>query len=70
MGADLALRGAQAVLIEARYIRGPGVMKYIWLLPFKDLAGFAIWLMSFTGSAVTWKGSRFTVDREGRLVRL
>ena len=68
--ADILIRGAQALYIEARYIRGPGVRRYLWLLPLKDLIGFALWFMSFTGNKVTWKGTSFMVDREGRLVRL
>jgi len=68
-GAGLAIRYAQAAYIEAAYIRGPGVFKYLWLLPVKDLLSFVIWAMSFTGSTVKWKGERYRIDKEGRMIK-
>ncbi|MBI5694472.1 MAG: bacteriohopanetetrol glucosamine biosynthesis glycosyltransferase HpnI [Nitrospirae bacterium] len=68
--ANLLIRYAQAVYIEAAYVRGAGVLRYFWLLPLKDVLSFVIWLMSFTGSVVVWKGERFTVDSDGRMLRV
>jgi len=67
--ANLIIRYAQAYYMEARSIRGRGVTKWLWLLPVKDLVGFYIWLSSFTGDTVRWKGESFRVDKEGRMVR-
>ena len=36
-GAGLTVRFMQAAYLEAAYVKGPGVMRYFWLLPFKDL---------------------------------
>jgi len=41
-----------------------------WLLPAKDLALSAIWLVSWCGRDVEWSGQRFRVERDGRLTRL
>jgi ceramide glucosyltransferase len=37
--------------------------------PVKDVLSFLIWLLSFTGSTVTWRGETFYVKRGGELVR-
>jgi len=68
--ANLLVRYAQAYYMEAVYIKGPGVLRLLWLLPVKDLLGFAVWLLSFTGSTVRWKDVRFRVDKEGRMVEV
>jgi len=70
LGTDLAMRYCQALYMEARLIRAPGVMKYYWLLPLKDLLSFIIWGLSFTGNTVRWKDSRYRIDSEGRMKRL
>ena len=68
--ANLAIRYTQALFIEAGYVKGPGVLRYFWLLPIKDLAGFLVWLLSFTGSTVRWKDAKFRVGPDGRMARL
>lgn len=68
-GAGLAIRYVQAAYLEAAYIKGPGVLRYLWLLPLKDMLSFVIWALSFTGSTVKWKGASFRIDREGRMTR-
>jgi ceramide glucosyltransferase len=68
-GAGLAIRYVQAAYLEAVYIKGPGVFRYLWLLPIKDMMSFAIWALSFTGSTVKWKGTSFRIDREGRMTK-
>lgn len=41
-----------------------------WLLPVKDLALSAIWLVSWFGRTVEWSGRRFRIEPDGRLTRL
>ncbi|MGH9357010.1 MAG: bacteriohopanetetrol glucosamine biosynthesis glycosyltransferase HpnI, partial [Terriglobia bacterium] len=37
-----------------------------WLVPFRDALAFIVWLASFRGRRVSWRGSAFYV-RKGRL---
>jgi ceramide glucosyltransferase len=39
-----------------------------WLIPFYDLAAFAIYLVSFAGSRVTWRRYKYRVASDGTLV--
>jgi ceramide glucosyltransferase len=66
---DLALRFSQALYMESMLIKAPGTLRYYWLLPVKDVLGFVLWALSFTGRTVSWKGTRFRVDSEGRMKR-
>lgn len=38
--------------------------------PVKDILSFFIWLLSFTGSTVTWRGETFHIKPGGELVKL
>ena len=38
--------------------------------PVKDILSFLIWLLSFTGSTVTWRGETFRVKPGGELVKI
>jgi ceramide glucosyltransferase len=47
--------------------RRPG-LGLLWLVPLKDLAGAAIWLLAFAGNTIEWRGHRYRLLRDGRLV--
>jgi ceramide glucosyltransferase len=42
----------------------------LWLLPLSDALAFALFVASFCSSRVTWRGSDFSVDGNGRLSSL
>ena len=70
VAANLALRFGLALFTEALYVRGPGVIGYIWLLPARDIIGFIVWLLSFTGSTVKWKDESYLIGKDGRMTRI
>lgn len=39
-----------------------------WLVPLRDLLSLTVWAWSFVGRGVHWRGRRFTIRRNGRLV--
>ncbi len=39
------------------------VLGDIWLLPVRDLAALWVWVWSFAGNTVTWRGERFTLEK-------
>ena len=45
------------------------VLRDLWLLPVRDGFGLVLWLWSFAGDTVVWRGERFRL-RRGRLERL
>jgi ceramide glucosyltransferase len=44
------------------------VLRDLWLLPLRDFCALAVWIWSFAGNSVTWRGERFLL-RDGKLVR-
>jgi ceramide glucosyltransferase len=48
---------------------GDGVgLRSLWLLPFRDLAALASWVLAFTRPIVIWRGAEFVLGRDGRMV--
>ena len=39
-----------------------------WLYPLRDLTGFAVWLASFFGRQIVWRGETYVLKRGGRMV--
>jgi ceramide glucosyltransferase len=40
-----------------------------WLVPIKDLLQFAIWLCAFAGNTIEWRGQKFRLRRDGKLIK-
>lgn len=68
LGATLAVRYVLACFSEFRALRGSLPWFFFLLLPVKDFLSWAIWLLSFLGSRVTWGHITYRVTREGKLI--
>jgi ceramide glucosyltransferase len=44
------------------------VLRDLWLLPARDCVGFAVWIWSFAGNTILWRGERFQL-KSGRLIK-
>jgi ceramide glucosyltransferase len=66
----LVLRIVSARSMQRRLgaVRGQG--SYWWLPPVKDLLQFFVWAGAFTGQHVVWRGERFHLQSDGRLIPL
>jgi ceramide glucosyltransferase len=62
------LRLGTAMQVGAGVLGDRQVLPNLWLLPVRDLAGFAIWLWGFAGNTIVWRGERFVL-KSGRLVK-
>lgn len=69
LAAVLALRCAVAFTVYARVIRTKAWLRWLPLLPLKDLLGFFFWVWSFAGSTVLWRGDRYRLLRGGKMER-
>ncbi|HEV2399403.1 MAG TPA: bacteriohopanetetrol glucosamine biosynthesis glycosyltransferase HpnI [Candidatus Sulfotelmatobacter sp.] len=69
LAAMCLVRGTVAMVIGSRVLRDRQVLREIWLLPIRDLIAVGVWVASFTGHTVTWRGDRFEL-RNGRLNRV
>jgi ceramide glucosyltransferase len=69
LGLTLLLRFAVAVVVGYIVLGDQGLLGRLWLLPLRDLIAVLVWVASFGGHTVTWRGDRFEL-KKGRLTRL
>lgn len=62
----LLLRLGIAMVVGRKILNDRAVLKHAWLIPLRDLAAVFVWLASFFGHTVTWRGERYRL-RDGRL---
>ena len=63
----LAIRLAMAFVSGWGVLRSRDVMYLWWLVPARDLFGFAVWLVGLFGDSVVWRGQQLRLDRDGRI---
>jgi len=64
-GVALASRYALGYCMRRRF----GLRTNYWLLPLHDLAAFAVYVLSFFGGTVMWRGQRYRVHSDGTLLQ-
>ena len=68
-GVTVLLRLAVALTVGSAVLESRRLLGSLWLLPVCDLVAVLVWIASFAGHTVTWRGDRFEL-RKGRLIRL
>jgi ceramide glucosyltransferase len=63
----LAVRMVMALAAGWFIMRSRDMVRLWWLIPARDLFGFAVWLAGLFGSSVVWRGERLRMDRQGRI---
>jgi ceramide glucosyltransferase len=65
--AALALRIAAGVLVGGVILGDRKIRRWFWLIPLRDLFGFAVWVGGCFGSTVYWRGRRLRLRADGRI---
>jgi ceramide glucosyltransferase len=65
----LGLRIVTAAGIMRWALRDREGLKSLGLLPLRDIAALASWFLAFTRKTVTWRASRMSLKRDGRLAK-
>ena len=68
LGTVLLLRTVMAFVMCRTVLQDEEGVESLWLVPIRDLIGVGVWIASFTGHTVTWRGDRFRLN-QGRLTR-
>jgi ceramide glucosyltransferase len=63
-------RMAAARYQQCRLTGSRADLRWMWLVPVKDLLQVAVWAAAHLGSTVVWQGARYRVRRDGRLARI
>ena len=62
-------RVAVALTIGVGLLRDDQVLRDLWLFPLRDIFGLLVWLWSFAGDTVVWRGETFHL-RDGRITHV
>jgi len=65
----MALRIVIAQNLQSRLTRSNEHAVSFWLVPVKDLMQAAVWLLAFAGNRIEWRGERYRLQRDGKLVK-
>jgi ceramide glucosyltransferase len=67
--AALGLRLIAGVWIGAGILKDRRVLADAWLIPLRDLFGFAVWLAGLAGKTVEWSGETLRLSADGKIRR-
>jgi len=68
-GIVLTLRILVALAVGGKVLKDRQLVAHLWLLPVRDLIAVGVWMVSFWGSTVKWRGHLFEL-KKGRLIRI
>jgi ceramide glucosyltransferase len=68
LAAVVAIRLATAAVIMGWGLGDREGVRALPLLPLRDVAGLASWMLAFVRRTTTWRGTQFALTRDGRLV--
>jgi ceramide glucosyltransferase len=63
------LRIAVAIAVGKSVLQDDKLPGQLWLLPVRDLIAVGVWLASFSGHTVVWRGEKFRL-KNGRLSQI
>jgi ceramide glucosyltransferase len=70
LGLTLLLRMVPVFVVGVYGLRDRVLARYWWLVPLRDLLTCGVWIASFVGDEIEWRGARFRVLRGGKLAPL
>ncbi len=70
LAAILTVRLGAALWIARRYTHDSNILRFLPLLPLSDLLGFVLYLGSYCGSRIVWRGEHFRLLPGGKLRRI
>ena len=65
----VAMRVGVAIVVGKSVLRDPHVIRFLAWLPVRDFFALVVWIVSFAGHEIVWRGVRFRLEN-GRLVTM
>src|SRR3954462_5099004 len=65
---SLLNRILQCVTVGWLVVRDKRTLSLCWLYPVRDLFGFLLWVLSFSGGDFDWRGEKYQFQKGGRIV--
>ncbi|HUI45934.1 MAG TPA: bacteriohopanetetrol glucosamine biosynthesis glycosyltransferase HpnI [Nitrospirota bacterium] len=67
LGSAVMVRYGLAYVLQRKVIHSRQWLKWLVLVPIKDILGFGIWAWSFTSRKVRWRGNEYRIIKDGKL---
>lgn len=64
----LAIRMIAGIVVGAGVLKDRQVARHFYLIPLRDLWGFAIWVCGLFNNTVEWRGEKLTLTRDGKIL--
>jgi len=65
----LTVRLMSAAIVGRGVLQDPQVLRDLWLVPVRDIVALAVWIVSYAGNEIEWRGLRFQLH-DGKLTRI
>jgi ceramide glucosyltransferase len=69
LGAAIANRVLESLLIGWGTMRDRVALEKFWLCPIRDLLGFVVWVASYTNTGAVWRDSRYELKGDKIVLR-
>jgi ceramide glucosyltransferase len=66
----ITLRFAMAAVVYEKVIKTCSWLKWLVIMPFRDIMAFLIWIGAFAGSRVKWRGAVYEILDGGRIKKV
>ena len=67
LSVSLVLRMTMGWVVGVHWLKDRVLRANFWLLPFRDFLSFVVWVFSFNGREVEWRGQLFKLTDGGRI---
>ena len=67
--AVITLRIATGLVVGRSVLGDRQVLRYWYLIPLRDLWGFAVWIAGLSGDTVEWRGRKMRLSPDGKIVK-
>jgi ceramide glucosyltransferase len=64
--AALLVRFAMAIVVGYGVLQDRAVLRQLWLVPIRDAIALLIWIWSYAGNTIMWRGDRFVL-KDGKI---
>ena len=64
----MGIRLGVAAFLAMACLKDASILRDLWLVPFRDLMATGLWIRSFFGNTVVWRGRRLRLGAGGRIL--
>jgi ceramide glucosyltransferase len=69
LGLAVLNRVVQSLAIGWGVVRDWRALWFCWLYPVRDFLGFFLWVASYAGTEIVWRGERYQLSLGGKMIR-